>query len=50
MTGDSQADLGLLDTSPFTDEQWWSMCDAHMSLPVPLATADLHQPFIYERR
>lgn len=40
----------MLDTSPFTDEQWWAMCDAHMSLPVPLAKADLTKPFVYERR
>jgi hypothetical protein len=39
----------MLDTSPFTDPQWWSMCDASMSLPVPLAKADLQQPFVYER-
>jgi hypothetical protein len=40
----------MLDIRPFTDEQWWSMCDAHMSLPIPLAKADLQQPFVYERR
>lgn len=32
-----------------TDEQWWKMCDAHMSLPVPLHTADLSHPFVYDR-
>jgi len=40
----------MLDTAPFSDEQWWSMCDANMSLPVPFAKADLQQPFVYERR
>jgi hypothetical protein len=39
----------MLDTSPFSDAQWWSMCDASMSLPVPLSKADLQQPFVYER-
>lgn len=34
----------------FTDPQWWAMCDANMSLPVPLAKADLTKPFVYERR
>lgn len=39
------------DTSPdpFTDEQWWTMCDMHMSRPVPLHEADLSHPFIYYR-
>lgn len=40
----------MLDTSPFIDRQWWSMCDADMSLPVPLGKADPQKPFIYERR
>jgi len=40
----------MLDISPFTDEQWWAMCDANMSLPEPLAKADLTKPFVYERR
>ena len=40
----------MLDVRPFTDEQWWSMCDAHMSLPEPLAIADLSRPFVYDRR
>ena len=40
----------MLDVRPFTDEQWWSMCDAHMSLPEPLAKADLTRPFVYARR
>lgn len=34
----------------FSDEQWWAMCDAHMSLPVPLAEADVTKPFVYDRR
>lgn len=32
-----------------SDEMWWAMCDAHLSLPVPLAEADLSKPFVYER-
>lgn len=39
-----------IDVSPFTDEQWWSMCDVHLDLPVPLAKADLLRPFIYDRK
>lgn len=34
----------------FTDPQWWSMCDANMSEPVPLARADLTKPFVYDRK
>ncbi len=34
----------------FSDRQWWSMCDAHMSLPVPLHLADLTRPFVYDRK
>lgn len=40
----------MRDTSPFSDEQWWSMCDACMSMPVPLAQADLSKPFVYDRQ
>lgn len=32
-----------------TDEQWWKMCDAHMSHPVSLIEADLSHPFVYDR-
>lgn len=39
----------MLDTSPYTDEQWWAMCDVDMPLPIPLAKADLTRPFVYER-
>lgn len=39
----------MLDITPFTDEQWWKMCDAGMGLPLPLAHADLTKPFVYER-
>ena len=38
-----------LDVAPFTDQQWWKMCDAHMSLPVPLHEADLSKPFVFQR-
>jgi hypothetical protein len=34
----------------FSDEQWWSMCSAHMGLPQPLHEADLTKPFVYDRR
>lgn len=34
----------------FTDVMFWKMCDCHMSDPVPLASADLTRPFVYERR
>lgn len=37
------------DVSPFTDEQWWAMCGAQMSMPVPLHAANLTVPFVYER-
>lgn len=36
--------------SRFTEEQFWKMCDAHMSDPVPLKNADLSKPFVYERQ
>lgn len=39
----------MLDTRPFTDEQWFKMCDLDMSMPVPLANADLTKPFVYDR-
>ena len=34
---------------PFTMRQFWKMCDAHMSDPVPLGKADLSKPFVYDR-
>ncbi len=39
----------MLDITPFTDEQWWNMCDAGMGLPLPLDQADLSKPFVYDR-
>ena len=30
--------------------QWNCFCDFHMSKPVPLASADLSRPFVYERQ
>lgn len=39
-----------LDISPFTDEQWWKMCDVHLALPVPLAQLDRTKPFVYDRK
>lgn len=32
-----------------TDEQWWKMCDCHMSDAVELSTADINRPFVYQR-
>lgn len=40
----------MRDIAPFTDQQWWKMCDHHMSLPVPLSKADLIKPFLYDRQ
>jgi len=40
----------VLDIRPFTDKQWYAMCDANISLPVPLAKADLTKSFIYDRQ
>ncbi len=33
----------------FSDERWWAMCSANMSMPVPLHKADLTKPFVYAR-
>jgi len=35
---------------PFTEGQFWKLCDAQMDLPVPLAVADLTKPFVYTRK
>lgn len=32
-----------------TDQQWWKMCSAQLSMPIPLGEADLNKPFIYDR-
>jgi len=40
------------DIRPFTQEQWWDMCDAGMGMPVP-ATRDAAREcdsFVYDRR
>jgi len=34
----------------FSDERWWAMCSANMSVPVPLHLADVSQPFVYDRQ
>ncbi len=34
---------------PFTQRQWWSMCDKNMSHPMPLNEADLDSPWVYYR-
>lgn len=39
----------MIDIAPFSDEQWWKMCDAGMSLPVHISKADLSRPFVYDR-
>lgn len=39
----------MLNIDPYTEEQWWAMCDANMGLPLPLNEADLSKPFVYER-
>lgn len=33
-----------------TDEQFWKMCDLHMSDPVALSQADLSRGFVYSRK
>lgn len=35
---------------PFSDEQWYQMCSANMSRPVPLHKAELYKPFVYDRQ
>ena len=40
----------MINISPFTDEQWHAMCSADMSMPEPLAKADLCHPFVYHRK
>lgn len=40
----------MIETDPFTEAQWWRMCDVNMELPVPLAKADLSRPFVYCRQ
>lgn len=32
-----------------TDQMWNAMCNAKMSLPVPILEADLSKPFVYDR-
>lgn len=39
----------MIDISPFTDEQWYAMCNRNMGLPVPLSEADIDRPFVYDR-
>jgi hypothetical protein len=40
----------MIDISPFTEDQWYAMCSAHLSMPEPLAKADRTKPFIYDRK
>lgn len=40
----------MLDTSPFTDSQWSQMVSNNMTMPVPLHTANLDNPFVYDRQ
>lgn len=39
----------IADRKTMRDELWWLMCDYKMSEPVPLNTADLTKPFVYDR-
>lgn len=39
----------MLDISPFTDEQWQTMCD-HMDFPFPLSKKTLTDSFVYDRK
>lgn len=32
-----------------TDEMWWQMCSADMSMPIALHEAHLGHPFVYDR-
>lgn len=40
----------MSDFAQLTNRQWNQFCDFGMSQPVPLAVADLSQPFVYERQ
>lgn len=40
----------MIDISPFTEDQWYRLCDANTCLPVPLKDADLTKPFVYDRK
>src|SRR5688572_22398663 len=40
----------MIDTKPFTDEQWWKMCDVNLHMPEPLGRADKSRPFVYDRK
>ena len=38
-----------IDDEPFTQEQWWKMCDKQMCRPEQLHEADLNLPWVYYR-
>jgi hypothetical protein len=39
-----------MSADPYTQEQWWTMCDAHIGPPVPLQDFDLTaDPWVYYR-
>lgn len=40
----------MIDISPFTQEQWWQLCNCNCDLPIPLEKADLTKPFVYHRK
>ena len=40
----------MIDTKPFTDKQWWKMCDVNLDLPEPLGRANKSRPFVYDRK
>jgi hypothetical protein len=36
-------------TDPFTEEQWWAMCDSHIGRPEPLAADTMPDVWVYYR-
>lgn len=40
----------MIDIHPFTDEQYYQLCECNCSMPVPLHEADLTKPFVYDRK
>jgi hypothetical protein len=40
----------MIDINPFTEEQWWKMCSANLSMPVPIHQLERSKPFIYDRK
>lgn len=42
--------IDFSDKDNIPDKIWWALCDAGLSMPVPLIEADLSQPFVYYRK